>query len=262
MSLALARPVRASDATLARLDTFVEATQDLLSTRLLQKRVDRKYALPWAVVAPLLDRLAASHHVLRSAGRPAATYESLYLDTADRRLYDDHRRGRVPRYKVRFRHQLERQLTYLEVKKKGHDGQTDKTRLPRPFGTQALDADTRAFVERYCRVDAAMLGASLVIGFRRATLLAIGSEERLTLDWDITFACDGREHAWPGLAVVELKQPRIHHDSPAVRALHSLGIRESGFSKYCVATATLAPVRANFFNASLRLVERLSSTAC
>lgn len=262
MTSGLARPAEASDVVLDRLDAFADSTPDLLAHRLLQKRVDRKYALPWRAVVPLLDQLADGFRVLRAAGRPAATYETVYLDTPERRLYDDHRRGRVPRYKVRFRHQLERQLTFLELKKKGHDGQIEKTRRPLPFGTVVLDDETRAFVERYCAVDAGTLEPTLAIGFRRATLLGVQTEERLTLDWDIAFTGEGQSHAWPGVAIVELKQPRTHHDSPAVRALHSLGVRQTGFSKYCLATATVAPVRANYFRANLRLLERLSSTTC
>ena len=72
------------------------------------------------------------------------------------------------------------------------------------------------------------------------------------------FSMEGRELHWNHVAIVELKQPRYHHDSPAVRALREFGLREDGVSKYCVASAKLAPVRSNIFLPTIRTIERLS----
>ncbi len=64
------------------------------------------------VVEPLLARLAAEHSACCvQASKCWARYESIYLDTPDRALYHAHRCGRRPRYKVRIRHHVDRQLS-------------------------------------------------------------------------------------------------------------------------------------------------------
>ena len=205
-----------------------------------------------------LERLIPTHGILRAAGAPAATYETCYFDTAERQMYDDHRRGRRPRYKVRVRHQVERQLTFLEIKKRGHDGRTRKARLPRRFRDMAFDEEACAFLAAQTPFRPDTLLPLLWITFKRATLLAIETEERLTIDWAFAFSMEGHELHWNHVAIVELKQPRYHHDSPAVRALREFGLREDGVSKYCVASAKLAPVRSNIFLPTIRTIERLS----
>ena len=73
------------------------------------------------------------------------------------------------------------------------------------------------------------------------------------------FRVGDRIGRWPQLAIVEIKQPRHHHDTPAVRALRGLGIRETAVSKYCVGIATLGSVRANTFKPVVRELEHLSA---
>jgi|CXWL01.1.fsa_nt_gi hypothetical protein len=246
------------DRECAALEVFDDATPDLLEKRLLQQRVDRKFALSRGRLLTFLDNLDEDHRLLRAAGVPAATYETSYFDTADRRMYEDHRRGRMPRYKVRVRHQLERQMTFLEIKRKGHDGRTCKARMPRQFRDSGLDDEAAGFIGDNCPVPASQIRPVLWLTFRRATLLAERTEERLTIDWDFAFRLGDRTRRWPHVAIVEIKQPRYHHDTPAVRALRRLGVRETPLSKYCVGIATLAPVRSNTFKPMLRELEYLS----
>jgi len=241
------------------LETFAEATPDLLSARMLQHRVDRKYVLPIEMVEPVFDRLRDNFRLLRAASAPAATYRTHYFDSDDLVLYNDHRRGRTPRYKVRIRHQLERQVSYFEIKRKGHDGRTEKYRLSRAFEQELLDDVARAFIEEHCPVSPDLLQPRLAVTFRRATLLGATSEERATFDWDFEFSFDGRRHCWNHIAIVEVKQPRFRNDTPGVLALHRQHVRETSISKYCTGTAILAPVRFNSFRPTLRAIERLSA---
>jgi hypothetical protein len=247
------------DAESTALEVLETATPELLAARLLQQRVDRKFAMPRMAVPALIHRLDTDHRLVRAAGAPAATYETCYFDTVDQRMYDAHRRGRIPRYKVRVRHQRERRLSFLEIKRKGHDGRTCKERLPRTFRDTRLDEDAAAFLAAHCPIPAVLLRPALWLTFRRATLLGDQAEERLTIDWEFEFRFGDRIGRWPQLAIVEVKQPRHHHDTPAVRALRDLGIRETAVSKYCVGIATLGSARANTFKPVVRELEHLSA---
>ena len=72
---------------------FGDASADLIAARQLQKRLDRKYLFATAMLDPILAALAPDFRVVRAADHLVATYDSLYFDTAERRMYEDHRRG-------------------------------------------------------------------------------------------------------------------------------------------------------------------------
>lgn len=238
---------------------FADVAPAILDERALQQRVDRKYLLPMRLLDPLLAQLRGDYGVLRSAGRLAASYNTRYFDTPDRRFYEDHRRGRRPRHKVRVRHHLDRELTFLETKKKGADERTLKARTSRPFGHTDLDAVARAFVAQHCPIPANLLVPRLSIAFRRLTLVGEHINERVTFDWDFALEEDGRRDEWPAVVIAEVKQARYDNRTPSTRAFRTLGIREFPISKYCLATARLAPVRSHPFKPALRAVEHLSA---
>ena len=238
---------------------FRDASSELLAARALQRRFDRKYLLPKRLLEPLLAQLSSSFRVVRAEGRLAATCDSLYFDTPDRQMYEDHRRGRGRRHKVRIRHHLERQLSFLEVKRRNAGGQTTKARVGRPFGYAALDEEGSAFVEAHCPFRAAQLTPGLSSAFRRITLVGEQVDERITIDWDLELRDDHRRERLPHVAVAEIKQPRYSNNSDSVRTFRALHIRETAVSKYCVATAMLAAVRSNTFRPVLRAVEQLSA---
>ena len=261
----------AIDAHLApTLMRFHHATADLIAARALQQRVDRKYVFSKRLVEELLAFLSADYRIVRARDVMVAQYETVYFDTVERQLFDDHRRGRLPRYKVRRRQHCDRELAFVEVKRKGTH--TNKARLEIPFCGRTRDAYatpfawnaemTRAesgFLDRYCPIAAARLLPRIWLRFSRLTLVGHAVNERVTLDWNIEQGDDEKWERLPGLVIAEVKQARYANAGPAVRALRRLHIREQPLSKYCLATARLSPVRANVFKPSLRAVERVTA---
>jgi hypothetical protein len=243
----------------ALLEQFHDAPPALLSERALLARVDRKFILPRTQLPDLLACLASEHRLLRAAKHPAASYETVYFDTPDQRMYHDHRRGRLPRYKVRVRHQLERELTFLEIKRKGHDGRTVKTRAERPFRDTALDQASTELIEASSPFVGRSLRPALWIAFTRATLLSVATEERLTIDWGFALRRGERLATWSHLAIVEIKQRRHAQLTPAVVALRTLGVREARISKFCAGLAMLSAPRPNAFLPTLRDIARISA---
>ena len=230
---------------------------DLLAARALLTRVDRKYLLPREALDALLSSLRGDYGVLRAGTRLAARYSTRYFDTSDLRMYDDHRRGRCPRYKVRMRHHLDRKLSFLEVKRKGANQQTTKAILSRPFGAAELDPEGRRFIDEYCPIAADGLVSGVSTDFLRATLVGETVNERVTIDWDFDFHHVSAGARLTHAVIVEIKQARYSNHTPAIRALRAFHIREHSISKYCIATATLAAVRSNTFKSALRAMERL-----
>jgi VTC domain len=249
---------RDSDTETARaLAALREVGDELLAARALLTRVDRKYLLPREALDALLFSLRHDYGVLRAGTRFAARYSTRYFDTADLRMYDDHRRGRCPRYKVRTRHHLDRKLSFLEVKRKGANQRTTKAILSRPFGAAELDAECRRFIDEYCPIAADDLVSGVSIDFVRATLVGEIVNERVTIDWNFDFHHVSAGARLAHAVIVEVKQARYSNHTPAIRALRAFRVREQSISKYCIATATLAAVRSNTFKSALRAVEQL-----
>ncbi len=253
-------PVCEASSTLAcveaALGPFSEVTPSLLAERALLQRVDRKYVMRARDVGPVIARLSDVYGVLRAGGALLAKYRTVYFDTEDLRLYDDHRRGRPERHKVRIRHHVDREMSFVEVKRRNAVGRSLKFVLPRPFGITVLDEEARSFVERYCGVSPAELRPRVWVTFRRLTLVGYGLDERMTFDCDFEYG-DGRgREGWGNAAIVEVKQGRHSNGSPSVVALRGAGAREQSISKYCVATARLSEVRGGAFKPAVRALLR------
>jgi hypothetical protein len=247
----------AADSTLVR--SFDVAPAELAESRALQQRVDRKYLLATGNLELLLRFLRPEHLVLLAGHVAWARYDSLYFDLVGRELYHAHRRGLMPRYKVRIRHHLDRQLTFLEIKRKERSGRTAKWRLSLPFGQVALGTDERLFIDTHTPLPSASLVPTVSISFKRLTLLGRAFNERVTLDQHLTVTSGGRQASIPPAVIAEVKQPRFSHQTDAVSALRSVHAREMAFSKYCLGTLLSSSVRGNVFRPLLHALDRISA---
>jgi hypothetical protein len=240
---------------------FAIATPEMLGERQLLRRVDTKFLLPSHALIWVLANIAGEYQMLRSNGQALARYRTTYLDTPDLRCYHDHRRGRLPRHKVRLRDYLDRQVSFFEIKTKRASGETQKHRLK----LAGLDAplpehEARRLVGLHTPLPFDELTPSIVVDFSRITLLAIRDEERVTIDVGLGF-----RDARPGfdlsdIAIVEVKQPSLRRQTPIMQALHTHGFYARAGSKYCTTLVLARPsIPANHIRPALRAMERLQA---
>lgn len=250
------RSERAASALIAR---FRRATPEDLARCALLKRTDTKFVIPLECLLGVLESLAGHYLALESGGQRQAQYQTLYFDTPELRCFNDHRRGRLPRYKVRIRHYADRRVSFLEIKGKLRGGRIDKFRQQRDYGESTLSSSELGFVERHTQLRAATLAPQLWTHFSRVTLIALASSERVTLDWGLRFVRGPREAKLARCVLMEVKQPRLTLRSVVMHALRTRGIRPKSVSKYCAGTIlTEAPVRPNRFLETLRHVGPVS----
>ncbi len=238
---------------LARYDT---AGERLLARRTLLKRTDTKFLFNRRQLAVLLSRLSSAYGILLSTGSAWAKYCSDYFDTRDYSMYHDHRRGRRVRHKVRLRHYVDRQLTYLEVKCKTGPGVTSKRRRQLSYLTRQIEADDWAFVTDATAGRHTHLEPKLRTAYHRLTLVGLETAERITFDraLEVSSGCD--TGCFGDAVIAEVKQARFSAVSPIMRALRSFGIRPSRVSKYCIGAMVLnAGIRSNRLKPSLRSLE-------
>jgi hypothetical protein len=239
------------------LEGFAPVEPSVLERRALLRRSDTKFVVGVEALALALGSLARDHGVVLSGGERIATYATLYYDLPDLRGYDDHVRGRSPRHKVRARHYPDRGVSFLEVKSRTRAGRTEKARRPHPFGEEALSEAETAWALGITGWPGRCLLAQAWTRYRRITLVGLASDERITVDLDLRLERPPLTRSLGGLAIVEVKQPRLDLRSPAVLALRRAGARSRSVSKYTVAMGLLAPgVRRNRILPTLRDLER------
>jgi hypothetical protein len=208
----------------------------------LQVRRDRKYLVPVATAAGLVERLGDGARILEIDGLRMFGYRSVYFDTPELASYLAAARSRPRRYKVRTRTYLDSGRSVLELKTRDGRGHTVKDRIGHdPATGSRFDAGEVAFLAGHAEVgDAApSLEPVLVNRYRRATLL-LDDGSRCTIDMDLEAATpDGRGTRLCETAVVETKSAGA--PSAADRALWELGWRPTRISKFCTSLAAIRP---------------------
>ena len=213
---------------------FDEATPELIEARSLQHRTDTKFVVHARLLPEILTALRTDCAAIHNEGQILQDYENLYFDTEDFRCLRDHQRGLRPRFKVRYRHHRSRQLSFLEVKRKGKDESTAKTRLAVDYMDETPNQAHRAFVEAHSTLSAEALHPTIKIRFKRISLLGLSSNERVTVDQGLEFQGAEITRDWTSLAILEVKQERFTPQAPVLKALRESPARALSISKYCL----------------------------
>jgi len=236
-----------------------EASLELLQNRALQRRVDTKFILRREHLGALLSPLTDAYALVRAGGHSVAQYNTLYFDTDTFDLVRQHHRGRRPRFKVRIRHYLERDLTYLEVKNKLNANTTLKSRRPLAYEAETLFEDDLAFVDSVSPLDSKTLQPTLRTDFGRITLVGRDTMERATFDVHLRLHSEKDSFTLPNLVIAEVKQDRFRARSPLMLRLRELARGPQSISKYCTAAALIHPeLPLNRFRPILRAIRKTS----
>jgi hypothetical protein len=230
----------------------------------LLDRTDTKFVLTFAQLLSALAAVRADYWMLEVNGRRLNRYRTLYFDTPEFHLYNDHLTGRAERYKVRSREYVDTQLAFLEVKHKTRKDRTVKSRIPTGQQVLELNDNLGDWLSGVAPLDAGELYPALWNTFTRLTLVSKQLCERVTLDVDLTFATDDRAVRMDGLAVAEVKMDRCTQCSPFLDQMRAMRVRQHGFSKYAVGVALLyAQARKNGMKPTLLWVEKIQKgTLC
>jgi hypothetical protein len=224
----------------------------------LLRRTDTKYLMSEAQLVQALAHLSSQYRILEVAGQRLQRYETLYFDTQNLALYRQHHDGRRSRYKVRERAYLDSNLTFWEIKHKVNDNTTIKSRKQTRELNPQIARDARPFLHAHYPYPLAALEPTLYNTFQRITLVSKQSVERLTIDIGLRLLRDDACVSLDGLVIAEVKQDGFSMDSAFVQEMRALGVRPTGFSKYCIGVSLLYPeVKHNRFKPQLRRVEQL-----
>jgi len=240
-----------------KLSDFATASEELVAARALQNRVDTKFVSRVDELEHLLSFLAQDFSVVACGAALFGRYRNLYFDTDEYRFLREHHRGRRPRFKVRIRHYMDRNMSALEVKEKLPNERTRKFRKPLPFMAEQLSDDHRNFLDEQPRIDAALLYPSLRVEFSRITLVAKNVDERLTIDTGLRFTCGDRDTVLDTVVIAEIKQSRFSPRSPGMLALRRSGAMQLRISKYMTGGQLVLPsIRLQRYAPRLEMLRR------
>lgn len=224
----------------------------------LMNRTDTKYIFHERVLEDLLLKLQPYYRMLEIRQQRMMKYHSVYFDTPGHFLYHCHHNGKRARYKVRLRDYLVSDISFFEIKKKNNKNQTRKKRMQVPFRTADMGEDTAAFVTRHTPLFPAELGTSLENTFTRMTLAGFETQERITIDTEMSYDLAGLKKELPGLVIAEVKRSGHGGNSPVTRVLHELGVMPGGFSKYCMGIVTMQDgVKYNRFKPKINQLKKI-----
>lgn len=251
-------PSARCDNSAAALGSFDPISLAELSRVALLDRVEVKYMLPLSLLHEVLLSVQPSYRALAIEGQSLNHYRTLYFDTPDLAMYQRHHMGAASRYKVRSRQYVESCFSFLEVKHKTNKRRTVKSRLPTDVLITSMNRSSVDFLRDKCPYNGLELIPRLWNTYTRVTLVSKTQCERVTIDLKLAFAWQGRKLALPEIVIAEVKRDGSSAESDFIALMRRLGVRKTGFSKYCVGVSLLYPdVKQNRFRGQHRLIARI-----
>lgn len=242
------------------IDTFCPIGLNDMDNVRLMNRIDTKYVMSVHKIPQFLEMMNESYKVLEISGERLFSYNSIYLDTCNYTFFRRHVRGMPGRSKVRYRTYLNTGITFLEVKVKTTKNRTIKWRIENCLAKDGKCDDTAMeFLSRHFQGEDLYLRPVIRNEFRRITFISRRLDERITLDFNLAFRCNGSSSLnLPELAIIELKKDSNSIKSAATGILKDISVYPTGFSKYCIGISYLCNVpHKNLVKPKLLLIKKV-----
>ncbi|MBL8130364.1 MAG: polyphosphate polymerase domain-containing protein [Anaerolineae bacterium] len=224
----------------------------------LLDRVDTKYIMGVSQLCEALEAMPRHYWVLDIQGVRLNRYQTVYFDTNDFTLYQQHHNGLGTRYKVRARRYVDSDVTFFEIKHRTNRQRTIKSRITIPDISLQIEDRVAEFVGANTPYEGQALEPKLWNDYMRVTLVSKNDLERLTLDLNVAFGWNGVYSILPGVAIAEVKQAHLSRSSEFVQQMTRLGVRPTSFSKYTAGVYTLYDqVKHNAFKPQIRRIAKL-----
>jgi hypothetical protein len=246
----------------SELSKFNPVSLDSLSGARLMNRVEIKYVFTTRKLIDLVALLGQHYMVLEICKMRILPYSTTYLDTDNYLFYNQHVRGEFARHKIRHRKYEATGESFLEIKKKTNTGRTIKWRIENNTSSGSWDSPASQFMLEYLPVSSTLLRPSLINKFTRITFAGIEQKERITIDFNISFAQPESMEltTLPYLAIAELKKEACSDSSHFKSLVRQLNIYPTSFSKYCVGSALLNDsLKRNMIKPKLLLLNKLKN---
>ncbi|UTA69787.1 polyphosphate polymerase domain-containing protein [Emticicia sp. 21SJ11W-3] len=239
--------------------TFEPITLVEMDNVKLMDRVDVKYILPLQALPQILADAQSHYRILEVENKRLCHYETLYYDTPDLQLYNTHLKNRANRYKIRSRNYVDSDLKFFEIKLRNNKGRTIKTRIRQETIGAEIDQASADFLKHSTPLMATAFKGMVWVDYTRITLVSRKSQERLTIDLNLSFRAGDRHSAFDKIAIAEVKQNKAT-GSAFIDIMKKSQIRQGSISKYCLAViSTFDNIPCNQFKPHLLRIHKLNN---
>jgi hypothetical protein len=240
------------------LDSFEPITLKEMDSVKLQDRVDTKFMFRDNFLPKLFQDMVPHYRILEVSNFRYSNYETLYFDTDDFKLYLQHHNGKQNRFKFRSRSYVESNLHFFEVKFKSNKGRTVKDRIKQHEIVKELNGQPGEFLVETSGHDPEKYKAQIWVNYRRHTFVSKTTQERLTIDTNLTFIDKDNQKTYDGLVIAEVKQGSALDKSPFIALMKKYRVRPKSISKYCLGVISLHPeIKKNRFKPTLLYLSKL-----
>jgi len=239
--------------TIELLSGFIPISLSEMDKVKLMDRVDSKFILSFPILAPIIKTLGSRYRVLTINDHKVFNYRTDYFDTSELRMFSDHHNGKLNRYKIRQREYVESKIKFLEVKFKSNKGRVIKDRVEKSLEDPVAFS---RFVHKYTPYNPDNLNVILTNTFNRFTLVDNVMQERVTVDFNLSFADESKDIDLKNLVIIEVKQNKNNRNSYIFNVLREFGIRTQSVSKYCLGVSMLK--RHSKFNNFKNTIHRIN----
>jgi hypothetical protein len=222
-------------------------------------RFDFKFLLKSSEAIAFLNHLYREYDLIANNEIMIRSYETKYFDTYQRDAFLMHHKGKFPRYKIRTRIYLDTNDQFVEVKFKNNKGLTEKYRNKlSEVDNLFMQPDVISFLNSHNIHNLESLQESLLVNYQRISLKHKQINERITLDFNLTFSGNQKKTLLEDIVIIEVKQEKKCISS-AMEILRSFNKRSISMSKYCYGISSTDPsIKHNNFKPLLKNIHKLT----
>lgn len=223
----------------------------------LMDRMDTKFIFHISLLPGILQELKKSFSVLEIDSRRLLNYGSYYYDTASLLFFRQHHNGKGTRFKVRYRHYMDSDSRFFEIKCKNNKNRTVKKRIKAGAFGDSIKCEEEEFLNTVTGLSDLQLEPALTVHYSRMSLISKSLDERITIDVNVRFSRNGIAGSYPQLVIAELKQHRQQR-SEFLKVMKHFHIHPVTISKYCLGISTIFPaIKRNNFKPNIMYVNKL-----
>ena len=227
-----------------KVSTLLEGFENISLKSLEKKagmlhRSENKYIVNKQRLNLLLQEMELEFDVLSIEGRRDFRYETIYFDDNATCFYQ-HQQGKRQRFKVRTRKYSDHEnLVYFELKLKQGRGKTKKIRIKCDKSEHGKVSDDaflmvqKQYKKLYSKTFPYNLKPTISMNYQRITLVAKQGNERLTIDYALSFSSEEKKILTPeDFIIIEVKSE--HGRGIADKIMRKQSIRDTQCSKFCL----------------------------
>jgi hypothetical protein len=223
-------------------------------------RIEEKYSIHKSLLPAVLKKISGDYRILQIDNLRIFPYSTLYYDTQNNSLYQEHHRGKLLRYKIRYRKYLSCNLSFFEIKEKTKGDRTIKNRIRIDDIETSLSEKTQNYIKENTRLLDTKLEPKIYTNFSRITLVGNTFKERATIDINIHFEFEGKDHSFENLVIIEVKKNTFSSSSSSlIKTLRHFRVVPDGISKYCIGRAMIEKdLKSNNFRQGIKTINKIN----